>query len=371
VKQVLATVLALVAATGCVPKPEKEKVQTGTAFKSSNGLTDAEKGKVVARIGDREITLEQFERELNQQSPFARARYNSLERKREFLDGLIRFELLAIEAEKKGYDKDPEVVLAMKQAMVKHLAGEDLTKLVKMEDISDADVAAYYQQHLDEYDKPAEVRASHILLQDEARARKLLADLEAAVAKDPLKARDVFSDAARQQSEDAATRESGGDLRFFGKPGESRADRGPADPPLPPPAVADAAWALDKVGDLAPDPIKASDGWHLVQKTGFKRPYKRELDEVKTSIRNSLFRERRAQAMEDYVKKLRDGAKVQIDDAVLEQAKAAPGGPEPGMLPNFGAGGPPLPIDKPQVALPGMPGSGAPGAAPPSEGAPQ
>jgi peptidyl-prolyl cis-trans isomerase C len=349
----------------CVEKPTKDEAPGGAAFKSSGALTEGEKGEVVARVGDETITLEEFERRLNQQSPFARARYNSLERKREFLDSMIRFELLARDAEAKGYDKDPDVQLARKQAMVKRLSSEELTKLVKLEDVTDAEVAKYYDEHLSEYDKPAEVRASHVLLQDEAAARALHAELSALAAKEPFKARKAFADAARQKSEDAATREAGGDLQFFGKPGESRAERAPDAPPLPPPAVADAAWAIEKVGDLAPAPIKTSAGWHLVQKTGFKRPYKRELDEVKTSIKNRLFREKKSAAMEAYVQKLRDSAKIQIDDAILGKAEATRGGPVPGMGPPiFGPGGPTPPgaggpLGRPGPGMPGM-GDGEP-----------
>jgi peptidyl-prolyl cis-trans isomerase C len=350
--------------TACVEKPTKEESQGGTAFKSSGALTEGEKGEVVARVGDQTITLEEFERRLNQQSPFARARYNSLERKREFLDSMIRFELLAKDAEAKGYDKDPDVQLARKQAMVKRLSSEELTKLVKIDDVGDAEVEKYYNEHLAEYDKPAEVRASHILLKDEAAAKALHAELSALAAKEPFKAREAFADAARQKSEDAATREAGGDLQFFGKPGESRAERAPDAPPLPPAAVADAAWAIEKVGDLAPAPIKTSEGWHLVQKTGFKRPYKRELAEVKTSIKNRLFREKKSAAMEAYVQKLRDSAKIEIDEAILGKAEATRGGPEPGMGPPiFGPGGPTPPgaggpFGKPGMGPPGMAGPG-------------
>jgi parvulin-like peptidyl-prolyl isomerase len=35
--------------------------------------------------------------------------------------------------------------------------------------------------------------------------------------------------------------------------------------------VANAAYALEAVGDVAPAPVQTSAGWHLVQKTGFKR----------------------------------------------------------------------------------------------------
>ena len=68
-----------------------------------SALKPEDQGKVVARIGGLEITLKEFERRLKEQAPYARARYASLERKKEFLDNLVRFEVLAAEAANKGY----------------------------------------------------------------------------------------------------------------------------------------------------------------------------------------------------------------------------------------------------------------------------
>ncbi len=320
---ILISTLALLASCA---DPAAENAAKGIQIAAEGDLTPEEKGKVVARIGDRVITLDEFERRLNQQSPFARARYNSPDRKREFLDSLVRFELLAKEAEAKGLDRDPDVLLARKQAMVKRLTATEIRDLVKLADITEADITAYYDEHKDEFDKAAEVRASHILLPDEAAARALLPKLQAAVAKDKKKARGVFEDFARKHTTDKATRDRGGDLQFFGEPGKSRVKRSPIAPSVPP-AVATAAFGLAGVGHLHPEPIKTSQGWHLIQKTGFRRPYKRELADVKTTIRNKLFRVRKGKAMENYVKALTAASTITIDDAVLSEAKVNKGAP--------------------------------------------
>lgn len=329
-------VAALLVGVGCRTSDE-DKSAGGIALAKGDELTEEERGKVVAKVGDEVITLAEFERQLNQQSPFARARYNSLERKREFLDSVVRFELLAREAEKKGYDKDPDVVLAKKQAMVKRFTTEEVSNLVKMGDVTEADVKAYYDAHPEEFDKPAEVRAAHILLPDEAAAKALLTEIQAKIAEDPRKARDVFADFAKARSADDQTKDTGGDLQFFGKPGESRVERGPLQPVVAPP-VALAAFELEQVGDVAAAPIKTSAGWHLVQKTGFRRPYKRDLVDVSTSIRNKLFRQKKGKAMQDFIEKLRAEAGVTIDEKVLAEVEVdAPKGP----MPNIGH--PPMP----------------------------
>ncbi len=99
----LLTGAALLALGGC-----------GGDGKKSGGGAKSASGPAVAEIDDVKITIEDFQDRINKQSPYLRSRYTSLERKKEFLDNLVRFEVMAREAEKKGYDKDPEVVRSMK-----------------------------------------------------------------------------------------------------------------------------------------------------------------------------------------------------------------------------------------------------------------
>src|SRR5215207_9631644 len=80
----------------------------------------------LAKIDDVTITLGEFQERVNRQSPYIRARYTSLEQKKEFLDSLIRFEVLAKEAFKRGLDRDPEVVRTMKQVMIQKLMREEV-----------------------------------------------------------------------------------------------------------------------------------------------------------------------------------------------------------------------------------------------------
>ena len=88
-------------AVACGPKKDEKK--SGPVVAQGNGVT---------------ITADEFKARLDEQSPFIRARYATLERKKEFLDNLIRFEVLAREAEKQGIASDPDVQLTLKKIMV-------------------------------------------------------------------------------------------------------------------------------------------------------------------------------------------------------------------------------------------------------------
>jgi len=64
----------------------------------------------VARFGGDHITAEELQQRFLEMSPYARARYQTVEQKRDYLEGLVRFELLSQEALRRGLANDPEVV---------------------------------------------------------------------------------------------------------------------------------------------------------------------------------------------------------------------------------------------------------------------
>ncbi|EEM06459.1 peptidylprolyl isomerase [Bacillus pseudomycoides] len=119
--------------------------------------------------------------------------------------------------------------------------------------ITDKDVKANY--------KP-EIKASHILVNDEKTANDIKKQLDEGAS---------FEELAKQQSQDPGSKENGGDLGYFG-PGKMV------------PEFEEAAYKLN-VGEIS-KPIKSSQGYHIIKLTDKKelKPY----DEVKDSIRKNL-----------------------------------------------------------------------------------
>jgi peptidyl-prolyl cis-trans isomerase C len=306
------------------------------------GLSAEDARKVLAKVDGTTISLGEFADRINQQSPYLRARYNSPERRREFLDNLIRFELLAQEAERRGYGNDDEVQRTLKQVMIQRLMKQDFEDKVKVESISDADMRKYYDEHREEYHKPEQVRASIILVKDRAKAERLLREIVA-------KSGDArfFRQTAQEQSEEAETKARGGDLRYFSRPAERRADE-----PAVPAEVASAAFELGSVGDVAQTLVKAGGNNYIVKLTGKRKALDRTFDEVRRTIQNRLWRERRQAEIERFVEDLRKQANVRVHEDVLGQVQVdttVPPGAE-----GAGPGGPPGPGSK----GPGRPGQG-------------
>ena len=104
------------------------------------------------------------------------------------------------------------------------------------------------------------------------------------------------------------------------------------------------------------------------QLTWWRKALVRTFDEVKQQIRNQLYRDKRQEAMESFVKNLRDKANVKIDEGKLAkvQIEGANGQfPGPGQ---FHPGAPGAPQATP--ATPGNP-TGAQGISLPPAGSPK
>ena len=317
---------ALALATASLACSEKSKPQKGDAppADTKHGLTREQEREALVVIGDTTITVGDFAEQLADKSPYLRARYASPERRRELLEELVKFELLAREAERRGLDQSEEVQRTKRQLMVQQMMKAEFEDKVQLSDITDQDIQAYYEAHAAEFHKPAQVRASAIVVKDESKAKKLLKQLL-----EKPDDNELFRQLASTQSEDPALRERYGDLQFFSKPEE----RVEGDPPVPE-AVARAAFALEKIGDIAREPIKSDGSYYVLKLTGKRKELARTLEQARRPIHHKLWRERREAAVTAFVESLRKKADVQENWALLEQLKfEAPSGDAGPALP--------------------------------------
>ncbi len=343
----VATIALATLIAACKPTPPGLQ-KNGAAVAQGDGVT---------------VTADEFKARLEEQSPFIRQRYTSLERKKEFLDNLVRFEVLARAAEKEGLANDPDVQLTVKKVMVQKLVQKRFAEGDAAKEISDADAQKFYDEHKDEFQKPAKVRLAGTLVAatdkdraaKAAQAKKALAQVKTAEKKDPL----ALQTLARTSSDDAATKPSGGDLGFKSKD-EFAKQYGPA--------FAAGAFQL-KDGEIVV--LDTPQGFWIVRVTGRQDEINRTLDQVKSQIQARLFREKRTKDFDEYVKKLRDDAHVTVNDAELEKVVVPQGGPggHAGMMGPGGMGGGMgghggAPAAPAPVATPAAPAPAAPAPAP-------
>ena len=302
-KRAVIIVLA-VSSASCSKKAEEAPVVEEEWPK--NGLTEAQANEVLAKVGDRTITVGDFADRLASQSPYLRARFESPKRRKEFLDNLVRFELLVYEAKRLGYGDEPEIVRARRNAMIQQMVKKEVDEPLEGLEITDEEVQAVYDANPLEFDRPGQVRASDIFIEERARANELLVRAK----KTDLAG---FRKLAREESEDEKTKANGGDLHFFEATGEGE----------PPAAIREAAFSLKTVGAVYPKLIENGNGFHIIMLTGKRPALKRTYEQAKRAIRHKLTRERKDAAMEALTKRLREEVEVQVDYAALESIKVA------------------------------------------------
>jgi len=297
------------ASLGCQKKEDPQGTReraTAVAGPAAPPQSAEELKAPLAKIDDVTITLGELQERINRQSPYIRARYTSLEQKKEFLDSLIRFEVLAKAAYRRGLDKDPEVVRTMKQVMIQKLMRDEFDAKITADTITDPEIKTYYDANVADYVKPEEVRVSAIITRNRAQAERVALEARGEAGK----TNKGFRDLVNRYSQDEDSKLRGGDLRYF--------DTQTKDVPAP---IIRAAFALVNTGDVS-GAVDAGNGtWYVLKQTGRRKSMTKSFDDAKPAIRNKLFRDKRLAAQKDFVDGLKATAKIEINEANLAKVR--------------------------------------------------
>lgn len=284
-------------------------------------------GTWVAKFGSQAITDAELAARFAEMNPYARARFQTVEQRRDYVEGLVRFELLAQEAVRRNLHNDPEVVEAARRVMVQLLLKKELDEGTG--GVTDAQVAAYYQAHASDYVKPAMTRLSHIAFkkEDRAIAEEILAKAKALA---PLDAAG-FGKLARETSQDERTKELDGDMRFLSDE-ELSTQYGPE--------LAAAAATLVRVGDLAPTLIETPKALHVVKLQGRQLALNLSVEQARPSIQQLLANESKQDRFRALMDRLKKDSHLELNESSLAamvvdpKAPAVPSSaPSPGFIP--------------------------------------
>ncbi len=325
-------VVAAVAAIAVVAASAQPKSEG--ASKSNSPADEKRRAQVVATFAGGQITVGDVEDTINQKNPFMRRRYLNTKQLEPLLDEMVRSELLAKEAQKRGFDEKKEVVYAVKQHAVQSLIKEEFEEKLSIDSIPAAEVKKYYDDNINQFVRPAKRRVNYILLSARQEAMKLMPEAKKADLR-------AFRDLARKNSIDEQTKLRGGDLRYFDRKGVvNQRDETTIEP-----AIVRAAFALKNVGDVAPSPVKVKGGFAVIKLSGKRDADSRSLKEAEPQIRKQLWRQSRKKLMDDFIAQLREQYKPESHPELMEAIKmeqAPPGrnirpgfprGPRPGKMP--------------------------------------
>ncbi len=266
--------------------------------------------EVLAKVGRHEITMKDFEREVQWRQ---KARLPLPDRE-QLLSEMITRELHLQKARAEGLENTFEVRRRYEDLLASALEERDLMPRLAAVRVSPEEVQAAYQKALPRYTRPAKVRLALICIRRHSRMRpEKVAELEARIRKARQQAEALPADArgfgvvAVKYSEDQASRYRGGDVGWFDQ--EQPEYRWPK-------AVVAAGFALKNRGDISPV-IEAPDGFYLVMRLDSRKSTVVPLAQVQGPIQRRLLEQKRHALESAFQQNLRASVPIQTYPRVL------------------------------------------------------
>jgi len=261
---------------------------------------DMEIGDVIAEIDGMPVGANEFAAHAMRTRPRSAANLTEEERK-EVLDELLDQKALYLEARRLGLDRDPKVQAQMVQLYLRRTVYNQ----VRSNDFTDEDLRAYFEEHRDEFIVPEKSRARRIFikadpLRSPAEAKQKAQQAWTRIGGDI----DAFNQVASEVSE-GPYRGRGGDMGLIthkGRPGV-------------PPEVVDMAFELGP-GQIS-EPFEAAGGYNIVGVISKRESVERTFEQMKGAVLRRAKAERQRALYEETLKRLRDGAQVDIDEEAV------------------------------------------------------
>lgn len=235
-----------------------------------------EEEKVVAEVGDRSITVEDYDRMAGEllKGRF-RGKEVTRELKEEMLEVMISKELFVAEALKRGLGGGEDVrrrLESLRRRLMKKRFYEDIVGEVE---VNDEEVERKFREGFEE-----EVRTSHILCDSEEDAWEVLEELKGGAS---------FEELAEERSLHPPSARRRGDMGYLPKA-------------LFLPELRDSIWDLE-VGEVFPRPLRSRYGFHVVKLTGRRKV---ELGPRRAYIADMVRREKREGKFSAYLSDLEE-----------------------------------------------------------------
>lgn len=198
-------------------------------------------------------------------------------------DALINQEIIAQEAVKKGLNKKPDVAAAIEINRQDILVNAYVQDYLQKNPVNDETLKKEYERIKTQVGGK-EYKARHILVENEADAKDIIAQIKKGAS---------FEKLAAERSKDTGTKDKGGDLDWnvpgnFVKPfGE--------------------ALAKLKKGQMTEAPVQSNFGWHVIRLEDERAFHPPAFDSVKANLQRSV----QQQMIQKAVAELRAKAKVE------------------------------------------------------------
>lgn len=235
----------------------------------------------VARVNG--VAIPQSRMDLMIKANVAQGQEDTPEMRKALRENIIAEEIMAQEAVKKGLDRSPEVIAQMELSRQAVLVRAFQADYIKKNQVSDETLRKEYEiLKVQMGDK--EYNARHILVENEAEAKSIIASL---------KSGGDFHKIASEKSKDEGSKDKGGELGWSPSAAYVR-------------PFAEALTALQK-GGMTETPVKTAFGWHIIKLEDVRPMKVPPFEEVKQNIQQRILQREFASAVQE----LRSQAKVE------------------------------------------------------------
>ena len=238
-----------------------------------------QKEKILAVSAGHEITEKELKDLIANYPVEQQIYFSNPQAKSELLEQLIGFHLFAKLAEEKKIKESREykdMLAKMENELASHMAA---TGIIDQVTVDEAEVKEYYDENPSQFKSECQVKAKHILTEDEETAKKAAAEIAEGKA---------FEAAAKEYSA-CPSKDKGGDLGYFGK-GQMV------------PEFEKAAFE-GTVGTVL-GPVKTQFGYHLILVEDKKEEKTLSFSEVKDQLLNTLLQQKKQKVYMETVKAL-------------------------------------------------------------------
>jgi len=260
----LASTLLFGSMAGVSWAQETEREEVQSIEDAARIIQNLDSHSVVASLAGKDLTLADLDAYVAIVSP---GQPDTLEQRRlQTLRALINLRAIADAAEAKGLADTQEFKLRA-ELMRQSALQEAYINAELVGKVSEEQVKARYEQEISAMVRETEVRARHILVDDEDEAKAIIVRLDGGEA---------FEAIAEEKSTDSSSN-LGGDIGYFTK-GQMVSE------------FEEAAFAL-KAGEYTRQPVKSPFGWHVIKVEDVREKAPPSLEDVSAGITNMLMRE--------------------------------------------------------------------------------
>jgi len=236
--------------------------------------------KILAKVNGREITQSDVQMLYQNLGPNAQ-QYAGEEGFKKLVEQLVLEEMLQTEAAALNLQDSEEYKTQLENLKKSLLAQYFVSTIMNSVEIEEEEMKKFFDENKANFQKPDSVKASHILVDAEDKAKEILAEINGGMK---------FEEAAMKYSS-CPSKSAGGSLGEFGK-GQMVKE------------FEDAVYSM-KIGEVS-EPVKTQFGFHIIRLDELNEARELSFDEAKATIESQLKYQKQSQAYAEKQSELKE-----------------------------------------------------------------